>query len=1161
MKKTVRLFSVCLGAAFVFRVHADAVVQIPVLTNADPLHLPLVGQNELHILSSNVLEVKLITTKSLAAGVGQWDFVSALGLPMLPASAKFVVLVDGKPDLVSAVSFKRRPLYAPLASYDLRINNDLYLQLASPVASNQTVQVLNPDASLWSPTMRFRATADPLRFNPAIHVNQVGYVPAMPKQAMVGYYLGSLGELSVTATNFQIADAKTGAVVFNGKLNPRPDIGYNYTPLPYQNVLEADFSSFTNAGEFMLVVPGLGASDPFFIDDGVAAAFARAYALGLYEQRCGTSNSLPFTRFTHDACHTAPASVPVPQSQFASAWNIIASYGRTLNPNNPPQTAPLLTNEATQLFPFVNTGTVDVSGGHHDAGDYSKYTINSAALIHTLVFAADSLPGVGALDNLGIPESGDGKSDLLQEAKWEADFLAKMQDADGGFYFLVYPRNREYENNVLPDQGDPQIVWPKNTAATAAAVAALAQCASSPRFKAQFPQAASNYLAKARLGWQFLTNGTARYGLAGSYQQLIHYGDDFMHNDELAWAACELYLATGDPQCQQALFQMLPDPTNPNTFRWSWWRMYASYGNAIRSYAFAARSGRVAANQLDPNYLAKCETEIIAAAQDQLTSAQQGAYGSSFPMQTKAVRSAGWYFSMDQAFDLAAASALDDYPPLNDPRPKFLEAMLSNMNYEGGCNPVNVSFVEGLGWRRQRDIVSQYAANDRHVLPPSGIPVGNITAGFDYLSPYQGELGALCFPLDGSFTAPYPIYDRWGDSWNVQTEATVVNQARQLATAAFLMAKTSTATQVWRSATAQIAMPAVVGISNSATATFQVPNFDLAKARVVWEAQSQEPAFGSNFVFTPTNYGTQWIEAEAQWPDGRRVFAMTNFFSTNGSPSVSVVAADPLAVVGTTNQGVFTFNRSGDPGAPVTVYYTLGGTAVQMRNYRLTGNGISRTPRIQDDFAQSVTIPAGASSYTINIAALRPTSVNPQTLVLTLLDGTGYSVGSPNTATVTIVNLTSQILGFIKASTDGFTLQWSSVPGFVYQVVAKDNLTDPNWTNLSGDIIATSTMTAWTDHSGAGVPRRFYAVRGEILAGPQITSLTPGLILGNDGMTLNWTSLPGQVYRVLFKDNLADPSWTDLSGPITTGSTMTSWTDMLSPTIPQRFYRIVQSGN
>ena len=282
--------------------------------------------------------------------------------------------------------------------------------------------------------------------------------------------------------------------------------------------------------------------------------------------------------------------------------------------------------------------------------------------------------------------------------------------------------------------------------------------------------------------------------------------------------------------------------------------------------------------QLDTNYLAKCETEIVAAAQDQLTWAQQCAYGSSFPTETKQVRSGGWYFSMDQAFDLAVASALDDYPPLNDPRPKFLGAILNNMNYEGGCNPVNVSFVEGLGWRRQRDIVNQYAQNDRRVLPPSGIPVGNIMASFDYLPPYQGELSALCFPSDSVTVAPYPVYDRWGDSFNVQTEQTVVNQARQLATAAFLMAKTPLATQTWQSTPAQIVMPAVVGPGASVTAKVEVASFDLTKARVVWEAQGQEPAFGTNFVFTPANSGPQWIEVEAQWPDGRRACAATNCF-------------------------------------------------------------------------------------------------------------------------------------------------------------------------------------------------------------------------------------------------------------------------------------------
>src|SRR5579859_162621 len=1007
----------------------------PPLTNDASLHMPLAGENELHILSSNLLELRLITTKSLAQSVQQWNFVSGLGLAdNMPGPQEFVVLVNGTPDAVTAVGFKRRPLYAPLADYDLRIDNLLYLQLATPIADNQTVVVRNPDASLWTPTMQFTASAGPLRYNPAIHVNQVGYPPTMPKQAMVGYYLGGPGEMTITTTNFQIVDAHTGAVVFNGALTPRPDIGYSYLPTPYQNVYQADFSSFTNPGEYQLVVPGLGASYPFFIDDGVAAAFARAYELGIYEQRSGTATTLPFTRFTHAADHTAPASVPMPQSQFSNAWNIIASYGAAANGNNPPQTAPLLTNAAAQLYPFVNTGAVDVAGGHFDAGDYSKYTWDSAQMVHVLMFAVDSLPGVAALDNLGIPESGDGISDVMEEAKWEADFLAKMQDADGGFYYLVYPRNREYENNVLPENGDPQIVWPKNTVATAAAVAALAQCASSPLFKRTYPQAASNYWARAQLGWQFLTNAADRYGLAGSYQKFIHYGDDFTHNDDLAWASCEMYLATGNSQYQQALFQMLPNPTSSSTFMYSWWRMYQCYGNAIRDYAFAARSGRLSTNQLDPAYLNQCETEIIAAAQDQLTRSQDNAYGTSFPLETKAVRTAGWYFSMDQAFDLAVASALTDYPLLNDPRPQFLAAILNNMNYEGGCNPVNVSFVEGLGWKRQHDIVNQYALNDGRVLPPSGIPVGNIVGGFDYLSLYQGELGALCFPPDGAATAPFPVYDRWGDSWIVETEQTIVNQARQLAAAAFLMAKTTAASQAWKSASAQINVPATAAVSNAITATVTVPDLDLASARVVWEAQGQEPAFGTNFVFTPVNPGSNRVEVEAQWPDGRRVFAATNFFLTNGPPVVTVAATAPLAATGSTNYGTFTFTRSGDVGAPLTVYYRFSGAV---------------------DFEQSITIPAGATSCTVDIVPVGdfPTS-DLETVGLTLASGPGYSVGPQNNATVSIVNLTANILDLARSPPDGMTLRWTSVPGFTYQVLWKNNLTDATWKGLNCDLVA-----------------------------------------------------------------------------------------------------------
>ncbi|PYU28023.1 MAG: glycoside hydrolase family 9, partial [Acidobacteria bacterium] len=316
------------------------------------------------------------------------------------------------------------------------------------------------------------------------------------------------------------------------------------------------------------------------------------------------------------------------------------------------------------------------------------------------MFAVDSSPGVAALDNLGIPESEDGISDVMQEAKWESDFLAKMQDTDGGFYYSVYPQNREYEYDVLPENGDPQVVWPKNTSCTAAAVAALAQCASSPLFKQTYPVVASNYLAKARLGWRFLTNVIAQHGLAGAYQKIQHFGDDFTDRDELAWAACELFLATGDAQYQQKLFEWFPDPTDPSTFRYGSLRMFAEYGNAIRDYAFSVRSGRLASSQIQANYLAQCINVITNCGDDTLTWSRDNAYGTSFPNLTKNYRGGGWYFSLEQAFDIVVAYQFS-------PKPEYVDAILGNLNYEGGCNPVNVPYVTGLGWKRQRNVVDQ----------------------------------------------------------------------------------------------------------------------------------------------------------------------------------------------------------------------------------------------------------------------------------------------------------------------------------------------------------------------------------------------------------------------------------------------------------------------
>lgn len=879
---------------------------IPLAADIQP---PQIGANALHILSPNLLELSLVNTKQPdPARVNSWDWVNDQQIFVSPDLSSVVVLVNGQTNLVTQAGFKRRPLYAPLLTWDLRIGNYLYLELRDPIPTGASVQVIN-NGTLWPTNLAFAATAAPLRYNPALHVNQEGYLPNYPKKAEVGYYLGTLGEMVVPTNAFLLVSASNGATVFQGILTPRHDVGYMYTPTPYQSVYEADFSAWNTPGEYLLVVPGLGASLPFRIDEGIAMDFARAYALGMYHQRSGGAVSLPFTRFTHAIDHIAPASVPTNDSApFAFTWYTVSNYSSEPSPDNPPQTAPGLTNYPAQLYPFVNQGTVQVSGGHFEAGDYNRVTYNGAQLLHSLVFAADSLPGVGALDNLGLPESGDGISDALQEAKWEADFLARMQDADGGFYYSVYPQNREYEMDVLPENGDPQVVWPKNTASTAAAVAALAQCASSPRFKQAYPQAAGNYWTKAVLGWRFLTNAIARFGLDGSYQKVQHFDDDFTAHDELAWAACEMFLASADPQYQARLFEWFPDPTSPATFRWGSLKMYASYGNAIRDYAFAVRSGRLTAGQLQADYLAKCINVITNAGNDVLSWSQDNAYGTSFQDLMKAYRGGGWYFSTEQAFDMVVAYQFN-------PDPRYIDALLHNMNYESGCNPVNVSFLTGMGWKRPRNVVDQYSLNDRRGMPKDGVPISNIIAGFQPVWTYHWELSALVCPADYIDIAPYPYYDRWCDDWNVSTEGSTTDTARSFAVTAWLAAQTSLASQPWRFTNAVI-VTATTNVLPGQSVSFHlnVADTNLATARIVWEAGGQEPSFGGpTYSFTPgSQTGAYWVEAEVQWPDGRRAFAANSItVTTNAPPQLTNPKRD--------SAGAFSFALTGTPQATYVI--------------------------------------------------------------------------------------------------------------------------------------------------------------------------------------------------------------------------------------------------
>ena len=111
------------------------------------------------------------------------------------------------------------------------------------------------------------------------------------------------------------------------------------------------------------------------------------------------------------------------------------------------------------------------------------------------------------------------------------------------------------------------------------------------------------------------------------------------------------------------------------------------------------------------------------------------------------------------------------------------------------------------------------------------------------------------------------------------------------------------------------------------------------------------------------------------------------------TPSVTVSATDASAAEAGPNPGAFTFTRSGSTTSSLTVAYTFGGTATAGGDF--TGATASGT----------ITFPAGSATALLTITPVDDAAVEGnETAVLTLAAGSGYAVGSPSAATVTIAD-------------------------------------------------------------------------------------------------------------------------------------------------------------
>lgn len=214
----------------------------------------------------------------------------------------------------------------------------------------------------------------------------------------------------------------------------------------------------------------------------------------------------------------------------------------------------------------------DVTGGWHDAGDYGRYVVPAAKAVADLLLAYAASP-LAFSDSLGIPESGNGVPDILDEVRYELTWMQKMQRDDGGVYHKV--TCGAFPGFVMPHQETEELILsPVSTAATGDFAAAMAMAY--PVFRAIDPAFARDCLHAAERAWEYLRVTDCNPFINPEGIVTGEYGDT-NDADERYWAACALYGATGD----EVYHDYIKISFNPAWAADLGWADVGAYGNAI----------------------------------------------------------------------------------------------------------------------------------------------------------------------------------------------------------------------------------------------------------------------------------------------------------------------------------------------------------------------------------------------------------------------------------------------------------------------------------------------------------------------------------------------------------------------------------------------------
>lgn len=479
----------------------------------------------------------------------------------------------------------------------------------------------------------------------SILVNQSGYLQGQPKIALIQSPPDGVDHID-------LVEQASGKVVKSLLLSSaHPDMHSAY------RVAHVSFDGVDTPGQYHLQT-GTTSSPVFAIGDRVYDELLYKLLRSYYLQRCGYALDDSLSGLHHKADHMHDA---------------LLRHADEVNPQNM---------------------AIDSIGGWHDAGDFGKYVATTAVAVAELLSAYESRPQAYPDKHLDIPESGNGRSDLLDEVQVGLAWLLTMQRSDGAVYRKLSGLN--WPSAIAPDNDKQQrYIFGISSPETAKFAGVMAQAARI--FRQIAPVQAQHYQQAALKAWRWLkqtplqTVDWRKHDDSGSGKYLYSRTDQeaslLTDQDDRLWAAAQLWLMTG----QKDYLAYLRQAESGLAFTIFEWKNPALLG--VMQVLDSPQATRL------PSALRKSWRQgVLVAASQALARSQASQY-----------RLANHRFvwgsnkmAAEEGQLLLAAYRLN-----GDQR--FRQAAQAQLDFILGLNPQGLSFVSGIGERRVSHVAHLYA--------------------------------------------------------------------------------------------------------------------------------------------------------------------------------------------------------------------------------------------------------------------------------------------------------------------------------------------------------------------------------------------------------------------------------------------------------------------